>query len=270
LHILTKIFDSPNDVQTFEDVTFAIAGQSTRYLNKLLYKIEIPKGSDLYKYRRLKLRAIGTDLSYMREKLASEIADSVGLPIAKFSYARVFINNQAIGLFGLAENFKTPWVRNEFNNGEKKSNQGALYVCGLSGMLDDSNTSGNLTNTTILSDLSYFSDNTTLYSIPCPVKEDPATGAANYTRIMDFAKFLSEQSTSVDDSVIPLWEEKIDVTSFLRGLAFEVITSSIDAYLGSHNNYILYDDLENERLVFSSQDFDLTMGKWNYDTKLFR
>jgi spore coat protein CotH len=260
LHILTKIFDSPNDVQTFEDVTFAIAGQSTRYLDKLSYKIEIPKGSDLYKYRRLKLRAMGTDLSYMREKLASEIADSVGLPTTKFSYVRVFINNQAVGLFGLAENFKAPWVRNEFNNGKKSSNQGALYVCDLNGKLDNSNISGNLTNTTMLSDLSYFSNNATLYSIPYPVKEDPATGTANYTRIMDFAKFLSEQSTSVDNSVIPLWEEKIDVTSFLRGLAFEVIISSFDSYLGLHNNYILYDDLKNERLVFSSQDFDLTMG----------
>lgn len=268
MRILNIIFDSPNDVQTFEDVRFAIAGMSTRSLDKLSYKIKIPKGSDLYEYRRLKLRAMGIDISYMREKLASEIADSVGLPTTKFSYARVFINNQAVGLFGLAEDFKSHWVRNEFNNGKKNSNQGALYICDLNGKLDNSSLSGNLTNTTKLSDLSYFSDNATLYSIPYPAKEDPATGTANYTRIMDFTKFLSEQSISVDDSVIPLWEEKIDVTSFLRGLAFEVITSDIDGYLNS-NNYILYDDLKNERLVFSVQDFDLTMGKLNCDAKLF-
>ncbi|KAI8647061.1 coth protein-domain-containing protein [Parasitella parasitica] len=249
---LNMTYISPNDIQTFKDVTFAIAGMSTRYLDKVSYKIKIPKDNDLYHYRRLKLRAMGTDMSYMREKLVSEIADSVGLPTTKFSYVRVFINDQAVGLFGLAENFKTPWVRNEFNNGEKSSNQGALYVCDLNGKLNETTSTGNLTNTTVLSDLSYFSDNATLYSIPYPVKEEPATGTANYTRIMDFTKFLSEQSTNVSDSVIPLWEERIDVASFLRGLAFEVVVSSIDGYLGLHNNYILYDDLKHERLVFST------------------
>lgn len=213
---------------------------------------------------------MGTDASYMREKLVSEIADSIGLPTTKISYVRVFINDQAVGLFAFAENFKSPWVRNEFNNGKKNNNQGALFVCTANGKLDNvtttttAPTADNLTNTTattIKSDLSYLGDNATLYSLPYPAKEDPATGTANYTRIMDFTKFLSEQNTTVDDSVISLWEEKIDVTSFLRGLAFEVITSSMDGYLGVHNNYILYDDRENERLVFSAQDFDLTLGK---------
>lgn len=239
-------------------------------MDKLAYKIKLPKGSDLYDYRRFKLRAMGTDASYMREKLVSEIADSIGLPTTKISYVRVFINNQAVGLFAFAENFKSPWVRNEFNNGKKDANQGALFVCTANGKLDNATTTTTTTTaddfganpaTTVKSDLSYLGDNATLYSIPYPAKEDPATGTANYTRIMDFTKFLSEQNTTVDDSVIPLWEEKIDVTSFLRGLAFEVITSSMDGYLGVHNNYILYDDRENERLVFSAQDFDLTLGK---------
>ncbi|KAL0136300.1 coth protein-domain-containing protein [Mucor lusitanicus] len=260
---------SPNDIQTIDNVEFAIGGFSTRFLDKLAYKIKLPKGSDLYNYRRFKLRAMGTDASYMREKLVSEIADSIGLPTTKISYVRVFINDQAVGLFAFAENFKSPWVRNEFNNGKKNNNQGALFVCTANAKLDNvtttttAPTADNLTNTTattIKSDLSYLGDNATLYSLPYPAKEDPATGTANYTRIMDFTKFLSEQNTTVDDSVISLWEEKIDVTSFLRGLAFEVITSSMDGYLGVHNNYILYDDRENERLVFSAQDFDLTLG----------
>ncbi|KAK4511351.1 uncharacterized protein ATC70_012566 [Mucor velutinosus] len=259
---------SPNDIQTIENVEFAIGGFSTRYLDKVAYKVKLPKGSDLYSYRRFKLRAMSTDASYMREKLVSEIAESIGLPTTKISYVRVFINNQAVGLFAFAENFKSPWVRNEFNNGKKDANQGALFVCTANGKLDNATTTAtttaedlaNNTATTVKSDLSYLGDNATLYSLPYPAKEDPATGTVNYTRVMDFTKFLSEQNTTVSDSVIPLWEEKIDVTSFLRGLAFEIITSSMDGYLGVHNNYILYDDRENERLVFSAQDFDLTLG----------
>ncbi|KAG1122505.1 hypothetical protein G6F42_011415 [Rhizopus arrhizus] len=166
---------SPNDVQTIEDVTFAVGGFSTRYLDKLSYKIKLPEDSDLYEYPRFKLRAMATDASYIRGKLVSEIAGSIS-----------HLNSQAIGLFAFAENFKSPWVRSEFNNGKKNSNQGTLFVCTANGKLDNATTTGNMTNsTTVISGLSY---------------------------------------------------------------------------LGIHNNYILYDDRENERLVFSTQGFDLTLA----------
>ncbi|MBM6383960.1 MAG: hypothetical protein JSY10_08185 [Paenibacillus sp.] len=41
----------------------------------------------------------------------------------------------------------------------------------------------------------------------------------------------------------------MDVASFLRGLALEVVISNSDGYFGMPNNYILYDDIENERLI---------------------
>lgn len=63
----------------------------------------------------------------------------------------------------------------------------------------------------------------------------------------------------MDNSVVPLWQEKIDVDSFLRGLAFEIVVSNSDAYLTTANNYVLYDDIEKERLVFSGQYFDVSM-----------
>jgi len=131
-----------------------------------------------------------TDASYIRGKLVSEIAGSINHLTAKISYVRVFVNSQAIGLFAFAENFKSPWVGNEFSNGKKNFNQDTLFVCTANGKLDNATTTGNMTNsTTVISGLSY---------------------------------------------------------------------------LGIHNNYILYDDRENERLVFSTQDFDLTLGKYRF------
>lgn len=121
------------------------------------------------------------------------------------------------------------------------------------------------------SDLSYLGSNVTLYSAgQYSLKEDPSTGSANYTRIMDLTKFISGQlnTTTVDDSAVSLWQEKMDTDSFLRGLVLEIVISNSDGYFTMANNYILYDDLDQERLVFSGQDFDLSMGTSMYNATL--
>ncbi|KAL7332819.1 hypothetical protein PS15p_201814 [Mucor circinelloides] len=292
---LNLAYISPSDVKSFENITLAVSGHSTRSYDKLSYKVKLQKGDDLYDYRRIKLRSMSTDASYMREEIAYDIAKSIGMPTSEYSYVRVYFNDQAIGLFGLGEVFKNPWPKNEFNNG-KKYNQGALFVANVSGNQGSSSsamnaptgqnqtengTSGQQQNQTMAgsppsggmgagggsmvqgssSDLSYLGDNTTLYTSQYPVKEDPRTGSANYTRIVELTKFISEQSNvTSDNSAASLWEEYIDVTSFLRGLALEIVISNSDGYFTMGNNYILYNDLDNERILFSGQDFDLTMG----------
>lgn len=310
LVLTTSISTSPSDVKSFENITLAVSGHSTRSYDKLSYKVKLQKDDDLYNYRRIKLRSMSTDASYMREEIAYDIAKSIGMPTSEYSYVRVYFNDQAIGLFGLGETLKNPWPKNEFNNG-KKYNQGALYVADVSGDQNSgsSSTMGAPTgqnqtesggasgqqqqNQTMTgspssggmggggmgggggdsmvqgssSDLSYLGDNTTLYTSHYPVKEDPKTGSANYTRIVELTKFISEQSNvTSDDSAASRWEEYMDVTSFLRGLALEIVISDSDGYFTMGNNYILYDDLDNERILFSGQDFDLTMGKFIIQT----
>lgn len=124
---------SPNDVKSFSNVSIAISGHSTRSYAKLSYNVKIPKGDDLYDYRRLKIRSMATDASYMREELAYDIAESVGLPTSRYSYVRLYINDQAIGLFGFAEVMKNPWPRNVFGGGSKKFKQGSLFIADISG-----------------------------------------------------------------------------------------------------------------------------------------
>ncbi|KAI8641497.1 coth protein-domain-containing protein [Parasitella parasitica] len=278
---LNMTYISPRDVKTYKNITLAVAGFSSRSFPKLSYKLKIPKGGDgLYGYRRFKLRSMGFDLSYMREELAYAIAESVGLPSARYSYVRMFMNDQPLGLFGFSDNFKNPWPRNTFADGKKKNfDQGALYTASPNSEANASDLPKALANISLdqiakasklgpqdnispsKSDLTYLGNNLTDYSIHYSVREDPSSGTANYTRIMDLCKFISEQSnTTSDDSAVALWDEKIDVPSFLRGMAFEIVTSQSDAYLANGNNYILYDDLENERIVYSNQDFDISMG----------
>lgn len=253
---------------------------------------------------------MATDSSYMREELAYNIAESVGLPSSRYSYVRLYINDQAIGLFGFAEVMKNPWPKNVLGGGSSKFKRGSLFIADVSGgntqgaggggnaptqqqggnqtttgqqMPSGNQTRGDMGNGGAggggggqsamgsTSDLSYLGNNVTLYSAgQYNLKEGPSTGSANYTRIMDLTKFISEQSntTTADDSAVALWQEKMDTDSFLRGLALEIVISNSDAYFTMANNFMLYDDIANERIVFSGQDFDLSMGHTMYNVTL--
>ncbi|KAG2205639.1 hypothetical protein INT47_007995 [Mucor saturninus] len=278
---------NPDDVKLYENVTVSIAGMSTRHMNKLSYKFKLPKKEDLFGYRKIKLRAMSIDMSYMRDSLGYAIADSVGLPTTKHSYARVYINDKAAGLYGLVEHVRDEWVQNEFGNGSKNFKHGALYVADINADLANTSTTTNITkrdgvmdrsiageneisNPAVSCSLLYLGNNITAYnSGPYSVKSDPSVGTANYTRIMDLTKFISERPiVSVTDSSATIWEEKMDVDSFLRGLAFEIVISNMDGYFGTSNNYMLYDDIKNERLVLSEQNLDLTMDISKYNATI--
>ncbi|KAI7879856.1 coth protein-domain-containing protein [Mucor mucedo] len=284
---LNMAYISPKDVKLYENVTISVSGMSTRRMSKLSYKFKLPKKQDLFGYRRIKLRAMASDYTYMRDSLGYAIAESVGLPTTKHSYVRVYINDKAVGLFGLVEHIKDEWVQNEFGNGSKKFKHGALFVADINVKQPNTTSATNMTkrdgamdsilagrneidNPKAVSSLLYLGNNISDYSLgQYAVKSDPSVGTANYTRIMDFAKFISEQPTDhVDDSAAAIWEEKIDVDSFLRGLALEIVISDMDGYFGMSNNYMLYDDIENERLVLSEQDLDLTMGVSTFNTSI--
>lgn len=79
---------SLDDVETLTDVELELAGRFSRQVTKLSYNIKIKKPSDLYGYRRLKLRALDTDPSYIREDLVYKIYESAGLPNSQYSFVR--------------------------------------------------------------------------------------------------------------------------------------------------------------------------------------
>lgn len=67
---------------------FEVSGRQARESAKLSYNIKLPKKSYLYGYRRLKLRALDTDPSYIREALGFKMLRSAGVPTTDFSFVR--------------------------------------------------------------------------------------------------------------------------------------------------------------------------------------
>ncbi|KAG2210682.1 hypothetical protein INT46_008065 [Mucor plumbeus] len=253
LSVMSNIsYVSLDDALFFEDVEVSLAGRSSRWLPKLSYNLKLDKKDRLYQYRRVKLRALASDPSYIREKLAYDIVKSAGLVSAEFSYVRVFMNDQPLGLFGIIETFKDPWLANTFANGSTSYKNGYLYQGTFS--TPQSSAQGHV------SDLSYI-DNITAYEDgQYEIKQAASKGdKVDWKPLQDFTKFVSTAPTNQSDAVTT-WKKHLDTDSFLRSMALEVLLGYSDGYLAMADNYYIYQNLEANNYVYISTDMDLTFG----------
>ncbi|KAI8099888.1 coth protein-domain-containing protein [Halteromyces radiatus] len=240
-------FIKTTKITSLKGIQISLAGRSSKWMDKLSYGLKIPKGQDLFGYRRLKLRGLRADPSYIREILCFDMMKSMGLPVSGASYSRVIMNDTPIGLFLMIEAYKNPWYENEFNNGKKfKDGRGATYQ-GIG----------------TVSDLSYFGDNITKYDGPYKSEEDPdkkgKSQSSGLDKVMSFTKFLSEAPTTTPDAV-KVWNEHIDMESVIRSLVVEIVGGFSDGYLANADNYFLYDNLKEKRFTYLAADFDTTIG----------
>ncbi|KAL0092379.1 secreted coth spore-coat protein domain-containing protein [Phycomyces blakesleeanus] len=248
---------SANKIDKVHDAKLKIGGRSSRYLTKFAYNLNLPKGQDFEGYRKLKFRSPATDPSYMREKLALDMLHSTGVPASKASYVRLFINQQAIGLFVFAEKYDDTWLTNEFNGGKKPYDYGMLYEG-----------KGGSQSTKSKADLSYHGDDTEYYSQSgYDIEEAPKTETEPLSELISFTKFIDEQlkiqesgQIVADSTTLEIWENKLDVNGFLINMAFEFLNGYSDGYLQNTDNYYLYKDPSQDRFRWISWDLDYVMG----------
>ncbi|KAI7879577.1 hypothetical protein K492DRAFT_148216 [Lichtheimia hyalospora FSU 10163] len=227
---------SADDIIEFDSVRLKLSGRASRWMSKLSYGIKLPKGSKLYGHRHLKLRALATDPSYLREYLSYKSIKASGLPCSDFSFVRVFINNQAIGLFGLIEAYKKPWIKDVF--GDSKVN--ILYQgLGYSKESNDHNQCGDLQYNPDLQSYDYNQ-----YKIKVKGKDDDG-----YASLQSFTK------TIVDNT----WMDHANVESFIRSYALEIVAGFADAYMSMADNYYIYK--HKDGYVHIMSDVDMTFGQ---------
>lgn len=241
-----------NNTLSFEAAEISLAGRSSRWMPKLSYNIKLAKHDRLCEFRKVKLRAMYTDPSYIREQLAYDVIKSTGLLSSEFSFVRVFLNDKPLGLFGIIETFQDPWLANSFANGAKKYKNGNLYQ----GVFQTPQSAA--MNRT--SDLSYYNNITAYEDGQYKIKAEAAKGKSNdFKPLMEFTKFIDSAPTNGSDAVVT-WNKKLDTDSFLRSMALEVILGYSDGYFTMADNYYVYQNLDTDKFFFISSDMDLTLG----------
>ncbi|ORX77392.1 hypothetical protein BCR32DRAFT_235796 [Anaeromyces robustus] len=219
----TLVVDINGDKKSFEKVTFKMAGNNSRLYGKPAYNLKI-HDDNLYGRKQFKLRADGSEPTYLRTKLVSDIHDRLGIPSISTNYITLYINNKYMGLYLLIDAFKPSWIEKSYGDADTSS----LYQC------------------------EYLFDFNPAYTDSCfnenkDVEDDS-----------DLFQFLHDVYRAKSSADL---ENIFEIDHFLTEMAIDYLLGSWDHV---HNpttghNFYLYKK-KNGKWIYLSYDFDLDFG----------
>lgn len=162
------------------------------------------------------------DESYMNELLASESFRTVGVPAARVTHARVWLNGRDCGLYVLKESFGTPFLRRHF-----------------------ADASGNLYDGGLLQDLDAELDRESGHGEP---DRNDLRAIVEARRDDDFVRCITRL------------EALVDMDALLTFMAVERLLCHWDGYTDSANNYRLYVDPTRRKAVLLPHGMDQVLG----------
>lgn len=182
---------------------------SDRYSFKLSFDQYI-SGQNLYGLDKINLNNGYSDASYMREFLAYELSEMLGLPTPKHSFVRVYVNGEYKGLYLAVEQVDESFIDSHYTD-----TTGTLYKGVMTG-------SG--------SDLQWIDDDADSY-----------TGLEVKTDKQDKDALINMLDKLNNDETTP-YTDYLDVDSILEYLTLNVVTNNTDSYIGQNKqNYYLYE-----------------------------
>ena len=190
---------------------------SDRYSFKLDIN-EYVDGQKFFGLKKFTLQNSFNDPSYMREVIAYDLLDEMGVATPKHAYVNFYVNGELFGFYLMVEAIDGEFLENNFAN-----SNGDLYKPDGVG-----------------SDLKWINNDITSYSdINLQTNEETTDNGA----FINFVEMMDDGSTDV-----------IDVDGLLRYMSVSVALSNLDSYHGSlAHNYYLYE----QDGVFSLLPWDL-------------
>jgi len=168
------------------------------------------------------------DESYMAELLASQLCRQAGLPAARASHARVWLNDRDLGFYGLKEGFDEEFLARNFPAAAAKGN---LYDGGF------------------------------LLDIDSDLERDEGEGPDDKADLKALLAACREGDPARRWTLIG---ERLDVDSFLNLVALELMMGHWDGYAQNKNNYRIFFRGDTKKAVFFPHGMDQMFGDPNY------
>jgi len=174
------------------------------------FKVDINEyvsGQKFFGLKKFTLQNSFNDPSYMREVIAYELMDEMGVPTPEHAYVNFYVNGELFGLYLMVEAVDGEFVEKHFAN-----SNGDLYKPDGTG-----------------SDLLWLGDDIQSYTdINLQTNEDTTDNGA----FINFVESLDKGETSA-----------IDIDTLLRYMSVSTSLSNLDSYHGPlAHNYYIYDD----------------------------
>jgi|TARA_B100001971_G_scaffold76283_1_gene70309 hypothetical protein len=226
------------DVQ-LENVGVRYKGNSSsrpgqRHKRGFLIKVnEFKKGTRFLGLRRVALDNGVQFGSLFSEPVITHILRAEGIPASRNNYARVFLNNKYIGVYGNVERIDESFVESRF-----KGKKGPLYKVHMPGPG---------------ATLSYAGEDVNEYKKAF----EPKTNAANknYAELIDLFRNI-ERSRKTKDT-LPL-DQRLRLDEFLKTTAVMLFAGCFDQLTGwNPHNYYLYQNPKSEKWSYIPWDLDV-------------
>lgn len=222
--------------ETVANVGFRLRGNTSRNAAKKSFKVsfnEFVQGQKWKGVEKLNLNGEHNDVSILRSRLCNQLLKNAGLPAARTSYVRLYINNEYRGLYLNVEHIDEEFLQRRFIN----DNTGNLFKCNYGANLKQIGGSAS----------QYMG----LYELKTNKTQNDYSGLINFIDILNNTN--ADQFTCAIQSVF-------DVDLYLRTLALEILMGHWDGYAGNMNNYYLYERPSDGKFVFLEYDMDNTLG----------
>ncbi len=191
------------------------------------------------------------DPGMLNRRLANLVFARMGLPAPRVVHARVFVNDEYVGLYELVEEIEKPMMGRVFgrdSNGKKRDG----------GYLFEYNWDENFNWTYPGDDLAFYA------ALFDPKTRDEDAPSLLYGPIEDMFQAINEARDSDFESAAG---EYLDLRQFVQFLAVERFTADIDGFLGKWgpNNFYLYRFEGGTESVIIPWDRDLAFYELNDD-----
>jgi hypothetical protein len=172
--------------------------------------------------KKISLNNSVQDSTYLSEKFSRELFRKIGVPCPRVGYATVKVNGQHMGLYLLVESYGKQFLKQHF-----------------------SDTSGNLYDIPTGEELDLTGKQ--------PVNSGDQPGEQGELRTLVEALNVSDHSDRMRQLA-----RALDLDRFMKQLALDVLICNWDGYGWGQNNYRIFNDRAQRRLVFMPHGLDQT------------
>jgi len=232
--------------------TLQLVGFNSRYFKKLSWKFKLDK--KFLGRKTIKVRALASDPTMMRDKLSSELYRAIGVPSYSGTYTRLMINNDIWGLYSLVDTIGGKWIASTVH-GDEEARVGFSYKMYSS-----------VPNGPFAS-LRYLGDDPDkyLYSGSYEVDEvdkDDTQATNDFYRLSQFTKMYENWTKTYandqSDAAITALEQFFNLESLLRQMVIEALTLAYDNFWAQTGNFALYYNPDKDQYQIIPYDFDGT------------
>ncbi len=235
------VFHNNSSNDTVKNIGFRLRGNTSRLSQKKSFKVSFntfTKGGKFEGVEKLNLNGEHNDPSSSRAVIYWYLLRKMGVEGPRANHVQVYINNNYYGLYTNVEH-----IDEEFADIYYGNKDGNLYKCLWPADLTYRGTNQ--------ADYKFMSGDHRTYELKTNEETD------NYSDLVEFNSALN--LTPGEDLVCEL-DSILNIQSFLKIAALDVLTSNWDGYAYNKNNFYLYHNSGNGLFEYIPYDVDNTFG----------